>query len=391
MKPTLKIVDLIALNLAYIFSVVHDFWRQKCILYMVYCCTGRLGSSSYVCEKCDNKVTVSNACNNRNCPNCGAKRRAQWTDKLAQKLLPTTHFHLVFTLPHQLNTVIYNNQQEMLDIFMDSVAETLSTFTKTKAKKDCGGNSKNITPAFTQVLHTWTQKLELHYHIHVLMAGGCLANDKWVQSSDTFLFSICALGKVFKAKFLEKFESLIKAGSITTPGSESTVSVTSYRLPKRWNVYCAAPYNKETTALKYFAAYMNRNGISDSRIISTLDQSIAFWCRRDRCEKDPKEPSQPNQNRKICTLSVQEFLRRFCLHILPYGFRKIRHYGLYASAASKAKIAAAIKSLKEQCKTKSITVSKANHAPCCGQCGANLVIIGTLRIPVFKAIYDDTG
>jgi hypothetical protein len=337
-KP--KIVELMRHHFAWLCQSLNDLWTQKSLLYMVNCGTGALGWTKFFCKKCEKLETVSNACNNRNCPNCGSQKRALWAEKLSKKLLPVEHFHIVFTIPHEFNSLVFENQHGLLGLLMKASADTLMTFVKNKAE------DKKAIPAFVQILHTWTQKLNLHYHVHILMANGYFLDNNWIKGKKGFLFSVRALGAVFKAKFLAGFECLVKEGAINGLTKDSAhATITLLNLPKKWNIYCSPPYNSIDTAIKYCARYANRIGISDSRILAASPDFVEFSCRKNQNEKDPIDTTKQDASKEskspsgLCKLPTKEFLQRLFQHVLPKGFRKIRLYGLYANATTRLKIA----------------------------------------------------
>ncbi|MEI6399738.1 MAG: transposase, partial [Pseudomonadota bacterium] len=257
-------------------------------------------------------------CGSRNCPSCGAAARADWVKKATERLFPVKHFHAVFTLPHQLNPLVAQHPKLMLDLLMKCVGETLTKFSLQTLKGK---------PAFMMVLHTWTQTLEPHYHVHVLIAAGALSDGKWRPHKKDFLFPIKALSKVFRAKFLDGLLSMINDEKGPLHGIKLPF------LPGKWNVYCAAPYKGSQTAVKYFGKYANRVGISDSRILNETDTEVTIALKRDKNDRDPEvtPPSEPAEKKKrTLTLPVAEFISRFITHILPRGFCKIRYGGLYS-------------------------------------------------------------
>ena len=302
-----------------------DSWVRRIFNRIMACGTGELGVSSFFCTNCSATENFGAGCGSRNCPSCGAAARRDWVEKANNRLFPTKHFHAVFTLPHQLNSLIAAHPKLLLDLLMKSVAVTLMKFSEQTLKG---------IPAFMMVLHTWTQTLEPHYHVHVLIAAGSYSNEKWKPKTGKFLFPIRALSKVFRGKFLENLLSLC------SDPTSSLYKAVIPSLPSKWNVYCAAPYKSAETTIKYFGKYANRVGISDSRILEVTEEEVTLALKKDPNEKEPT-PSGDNanckENKRKITLSIAEFIARFIIHILPRGFIKIRYGGLYASKSKKRK------------------------------------------------------
>lgn len=305
---------------------INDSWTRERFKDMADCGTGRLGTTSYICSHCKAIEHINASCGSRNCPSCGGAARAKWVKEASDRLFPVKHFHAVFTLPHVLNGLIGLHKNTMLNLLMNTVAETLMQF----SKKTFGG-----TPAFMMVLHSWTQELEPHYHVHVLFSSGYFAEEKWKSHNKKFLFPVLALSSVFRAKFLSHLSKMVK--NPKNPMFEKSIPT----VPEKWVVYCAPPYSGANTAVKYFGQYANRVGISDSRILSVSDGIVEIALKRDNAEKEPAKTAASkgsNQNKKSIKISELEFANRLSTHILPKGFRKIRYFGLYSPRSKMRKI-----------------------------------------------------
>jgi hypothetical protein len=337
-----------------------DPWVRRIFRRIAECGSGELGTSTFFCTYCSKTETFGAGCGSRNCPSCGAAARANWVEKATERLFPVKHFHAVFTLPHQLNPLIAQHQRPLLDLLMKCVGATLSKF----SEKTLRGK-----PAFMMVLHTWTQTLEPHYHVHVLIAAGAFTNNKWKPHIKDFLFPIRALSNVFKAKFLEGLLSMINDEKNPLHGINLPI------LPRRWNVYCAAPYNGAQTAVKYFGKYANRVGISDSRILNVTETEITIALKRDKNDRDPETTtsSRPNEKKeRTLAMSVAEFISRFITHILPRGFCKIRYGGLYSG---RSKERAEIKETLDKGNVSAKSAPELNAlANTCGACGVGQMI-----------------
>ena len=302
-----------------------DPWVRRIFHRITACGTGELGTSTFFCTTCNTVEKFGAGCGSRNCPSCGGQARRNWVERASERLFPVKHFHAVFTVPHQLNSLIAAHPRTLLDLLMKTVSATLLKFSE---------KTLNGRPAFMMVLHTWTQSLQPHYHVHVLIAAGSFSDGKWKPHHREFLFPIRALSTVFRAKFLEGMLNL-------TQNPESALHNKKLPwLPSRWNVYCAAPYNGSETAIKYFGRYANRVGISDSRVLGTSDTEVTIALKKDSNDRDPSaEKPRPNPEKKQRTLvlSIAEFIARFIIHILPRGFSKIRYGGLYAAKSKQRK------------------------------------------------------
>ncbi len=304
-----RIVDILRSYLCLISLITIDTWKLRILKTVAKCGTEELGGFCATCISCGYSITGGRHCNSRNCPNCGGNKRRIWSEKLADRILPTKHFHLVFTLPHQYNNLFAAHQTPLLNLLMISVREVLDTFVKRTFK---GGKA-----GYMMVLHTWNQELLPHYHVHVLITAGAISKscETWIDSQKKFLFPVHALAKVFRATFKNKISKHFAHTNQILPSS-----------PKKWNVYCKKPYNNEHTCIKYFALYCNRVAISDRRIVAVSYRNKEVSIAYKKTEKT--KPSN------TFNLSFRAFLTRFALHILPKGFSKIRYGGLYANRAN---------------------------------------------------------
>ena len=265
------------------------------------CRTSVLGAHIDTCDECGFEKISYNSCRNRHCPKCLSFTKEQWIEKQNQYILNTGYFHVVFTLPEELNQIVLRNQEVVYGLLFKAVSETLL---------ELCSDSKYLaaTPGITTVLHTWGQNLMFHPHIHCIVTGGGLTHDyRWHTSRKKFFLPVKVLSRKFRGKFLS---FLTLAGF--TPDSAL------YR--DEWVVYCKQPFKNVSKVIEYLARYTHRVAISNNRIIALKDGMVTFSWRdyRDR-----------NKN-KTMTVTAVEFIRRFMLHILPPGFRKIRHYGILA-------------------------------------------------------------
>ena len=292
--------------------------QRKAAHAILNCKSGRLGVNLSQCTDCGHVEIHNNSCRNRNCPNCQAVLKEIWVDKRKAEVIDTPYFHVVFTLPHQLNSLIYCNQKLLYGLLHRCCAETLLELSADK--KWLGA-----TPGIIQVLHTWNQELDYHVHMHCIVSGGGLTKDgKIRKSSKNFFIRTEVLRDKFKGKYMAHLSSLYKSGSLTFSSSCEKL-----RNPYHWKEWKNSlyemdwcPYIKETfhgfgNAIEYLGRYTHKIAISNSRILSVSDGTITFSARG-------KKPGEPKRQ---ITLDHIEFIRRYLMHILPSGFQKIRYYG----------------------------------------------------------------
>ena len=277
------------------------------------------------CDSCGFERPAYNSCRNRHCPKCQSMAKARWLEKQKSELLPVGYFHLVFTLPHELNCLILVNQRVLLNILFQAVSETLTDFARTHL----GG-----TLGFTAVLHTWNQILLDHFHLHCLVPQGALSFDqnRWIPTRKNFLFHVKALSVVFRAKFLDFVQKVFDQHKLIFPGKTAPLAdpVNFRLLVKRlrktpWVVYAKKPFGSPQHLLDYLGRYVHRVALSNDRILSVENGKVTFTYR-DRKDGD---------RLKTRTLPVEEFIRRFLLHVLPKRFMRIRHFGFLANHSKK--------------------------------------------------------
>ena len=281
------------------------------------CKTGRLGTNISACDNCNHVEFHNNSCRNRNCPSCQAVLREVWIDNRSSETIDASYFHVVFTVPFELNNLIYANQSILYPLMHRVVSQTLLELSADK--KFLGA-----TPGIIQVLHTWGQELNYHPHIHCIVTGAGLTGDmRFIKSSDNFFIPVRILSKVFRGKFISELEKLFVSGSLSFP-----CKLAKLESPEHWSVFIKTLYRKEWipfvketfkqfgNAIKYLGRYTHRIAISNSRITSVTDEGVSFSV------KDYRDGSS-----KTITLKGVEFIRRFLLHVLPRGFQKIRYCG----------------------------------------------------------------
>jgi len=300
------------------------------------CRTAALGGHIDECDACGHLRISYNSCRNRHCPKCQGVNKEMWIIQQEEMLLPIAYFHVVFTLPHELNELCLYNAKRMYDLLFQSAWHTLNAFAKDP--KWLGAKS-----AATMVLHTWSQKLILHPHVHCIVPNGGLTKDgNWQfpkKGNGNFLFPIAALKKVYRGFFLEKLKKLIQQGKLVLPPIFPTgYNYTKWKnslYQKDWVVFTKKPFAGVKHVVDYLARYSHRVAITNRRIKDITKDTVTFEY------KDYKDKAK----KKILPLKGTEFLRRFCLHILPKGFRKVRQYGFTANPSKSKSIPLARKAL----------------------------------------------
>jgi len=295
------------------------------------CRTEQLGSYVYKCNECGKHHFVYESCGNRHCPGCQFLKAEQWVFERKKDILPVQYFHVVFTIPHELNAVAIRNRKVIYDILFTSSAATLQELSRDP--KYLGAEI-----GFFSILHTWGQNLMDHPHVHCVVTGGGLSADKkrWISCKQNFFIHVKVLSKRFRSIFLKKLkqayvnQQLIFPGKIYRLGFKPEFQkLVDLLFEKEWVVYSKRPYKKPETVLEYLSRYTYSVAISNYRIIKLENDYVYFQYKdyADDCKK------------KVMKLNAFEFIRRFMLHILPERFTKIRYYGLLANRYRKKNIA----------------------------------------------------
>ncbi|TAJ85094.1 IS91 family transposase [bacterium] len=273
------------------------------------CRTQELGGHLKKCDTCGFEHPTYNSCRNRHCPKCQSLAKAKWLQKQTSELLPVGYFHLVFTLPHELNGLILAYKKILLSLLFKAVSETLLEFGRTRL----GG-----TVGIIAVLHTWDQTLKDHFHLHCLIPAGALSLDQrhWIATRKNFLFPVKALSLVFRGKFLDLLKQAFDQGKIQA-ASQGLKELRK----KNWVVYAKKPFGSPHTVLDYLGRYTHRVALSNDRILNVQNGEVTL-SYRDRKDGDRK---------KALPINAHEFIRRFLLHVLPEGFMRIRHFGFLAN------------------------------------------------------------
>jgi hypothetical protein len=316
-----------------------NYRRSNCLSYekikvmhhIEVCRTAELGGHVEQCDQCGFKLNAYNSCRDRHCPKCQCLAKEQWLNERKAELIPCGYFHLVFTLPHDLNPIILCNKKITLQILFSSVSETLQAFAKDPQWRLEG------KLGFIAVLHTWSQTLMDHFHLHCLIPAGVLSftKDKWVPARQSFLFRIESVAKQFRSCYLRNLETAYLKEQLIFPGKTAQFESKQEfdRLIEslsnvKWIAYAKRPFAGPQQVLDYLGRYTHRVAISNNRIISILNGNVTFTYR---------DRQGGNETRNM-TLEADEFIRRFLLHVLPKGFMKIRYFGFLSHRNKKQAI-----------------------------------------------------
>ncbi len=299
---------------------------------IVACRTPALGGQRLHCDACAHSHWQYHSCRNRHCPQCGALAKDAWLQGRLGEVLPVPYAHMVFTLRHSLNGLCGAHPRWVIDTLFACTAQTLTEF----AANPKWMGVTNGTPAFSLVLHTWTQDLQRHIHVHAVMACGVLGKDsQWhvPARKPDFLFPVQALSRVFRGKFLAALSAAHKMGQIERDpqGQDAAWRERQRQLYQHdWVVYAKTPLGGPAQVLEYLSRYTHRTAIGNGRIREIDQERVVFTVRGDN-----------HGGKRRVTLQGTEFVRRFLLHVLPSGIKRIRHYGVLASACKGVKLAQA--------------------------------------------------
>jgi hypothetical protein len=337
-RPTLEVAD--------IFRAHGPAWRRanaghvslgqlKVMSAIEHCRTAALGGHVTRCEKCAHEHIAYNSCRNRHCPKCQGAAATDWLAARQAELRPVPYFHVVFTVPAEIGDIAYHNKAVVYDILFKAAAETLITIAADP--KHLGARI-----GFTSVLHTWGSALTHHPHIHCIVPGGGISLDgrRWIACRPTFLLSVHVLSRLFRRLFLDKLVAAHDAGRLSlfndlaplTDRDAFDVHLAPVRKLK-WVVYAKPPFGGPEAVLAYLARYTHRVAISNSRLVACDAGNVRFRYKDYRAKGRARH--------KTMTLAAHEFIRRFLIHVLPSGFHRIRHYGLFANGGRVRNIARA--------------------------------------------------
>lgn len=320
MRPKYEVADIFRLY-GEQYKTTHTMLpeQRKAMAAIMACRTALLGGHKEICNHCGTTRNCYNSCRNRHCPKCQTMTKEKWLDERKQELLPCGYFHMVFTVPHELNGFILANRRELLTCLFKAVRNTILAFAADPQWKLEG------KPGLLTVLHTWSQTLIDHFHIHCLIPAGALSLDgrRWIASNDKFLFQVKALAKEFKKQYLSMVKDRI--GELVVPNNSENLLNRAWK--QQWVVYAKKPFADPEQVLNYLGRYTHRIAISNHRIKS-IDNGEVTFSYKDR----------QNNTTETMTLPAMEFIRRFLLHVLPSRFMKIRYYGFLANICKKKAI-----------------------------------------------------
>ena len=330
-------------------------WQLRTLSALKKCRTSALGGHIDACDECGNISISYNSCRNRHCPKCQGRKREKWIENRENELLPVPYFHVVFTIPDTLNSLVLQQPKMLYDTLFETAWETLQTF----------GKNKNLQIGMIAVLHTWGQNLSLHPHLHCIVPGGGVdENGAWknIKNDGKFLFPVKALSKVFRAKFCEKLKANLKDKFNENQENEYE-KIRQNLWGKSWVIYAKKPFGSPKSVVEYLGRYTHKIAISNGRIRGIDDKTVTF-SYKDYRQKGIK---------KQMVLSHEEFIRRFAMHILPKRFVKIRHYGFLSSTWKRQKLKNLQQNLGIQPKEKPLPKPFQPKCSCCKT--GNLVTI----------------
>lgn len=324
--------DTCKVELADIFRLHGDAYRQQNVLTpeqhkvmnaIQNCRTSVLGGHVEQCDYCHTIHVSYNSCRNRHCPKCQSFKTARWLEDRRKELLPVPYFHVVFTLPHELNALVLYNKSALYSLLFKSVWETVNTLGKDPKRL-------NGLMGMIAILHTWGQNLTVHNHIHSIVPGGALNNQgKWKSSKKTYLFPVKVMSRIFRGIYISGLRTLYENNQLVIPNQEQHLktkegfdTLLDNLMKKEWVVYSKEPFAGPEKLLDYLGRYANKIAISNHRILNVDEESVTFkW--RDYSD---------NSEMKIMKLKADEFIRRFLTHVVPKGFMRIRFSGFLANS-----------------------------------------------------------
>ncbi len=373
-----------ALEVADVFRAHGPAWREaerghlslaqlKVMSAITQCRTAALGGHVLRCDGCGLDEVSYNSCRNRHCPKCQSSAAKRWLDARQADLLPVEYYHVVFTLPAPIADIAYQNKAALYGLLFDIAAETLLRISADP--KHLGAHI-----GATLVLHTWGSALTHHPHVHGIVPGGGLAPDgsRWVACRPGFFLSVRVLSRLFRRRFLEELQRLHDSGELRFFGEHAALAESAafknWLAPLHkceWVVYAKRPFAGPQAVLAYLSRYTHRVAISNSRLLAMDERGVTFrW-------KDYRAKGQTRH--KAMTLSPQEFMRRFLLHVLPGGFHRIRHYGLLANGSRRDNLALARELLGATPPPAAESADEAPAAPTptfvCAHCGHAMVVL----------------
>jgi putative transposase/transposase-like zinc-binding protein len=357
-----------------------SFAQLKVMSAIETCRTPALGGHVERCEDCAHERVSYNSCRNRHCPKCQAAAARQWLEDREAELLPVSYYHLVFTLPASIGAIAFHNKAAVYNLLFQAAAETLTTIAADPKRL-------GASIGFTAVLHTWGSAMTHHPHVHVIAPGGGLSPDgsRWIACKPGFFLPVRVLSRLFRRLFLKGLAALKEAGRLDFFGDLASLAdkraFDALLAPLRrceWVVYAKRPFARPQAVLAYLARYTHRVAISNSRLIALDEAGVTFKWKDYRI--------QGRDRLKTMTLDAGEFIRRFLLHVLPGGFHRIRHYGLFAGAVRAHNIERARQLLaaaesapqrrRAEANSEAENILPTRRCPCCG---GRMIIVETFE------------
>jgi ribosomal protein S27AE len=327
-RPRLEVADIVRAH-GDAFMSAHPLSSDQLAVLgaIMRCRTAALGGHVDACHACDHAEVSYNSCRNRHCPKCQAVAQARWVEQRMDRVLPAHAFHVVFTLPAELRALVFANRAVLFDMLFAC---------STQALLELGRDPRRLGAelGITSVLHTWTRELLFHPHVHCIVTGGGLALDgeRWISTRPNFLFPVRVLGALFRGKFLAHLREAYDRDKLRLEGSAAHLAdrrrfqrLCEKLHSKRWVVYAKPPFGGPEQVFRYLGRYTHRVGLSNYRLVALDGRGVTFRTRGDN----------------TVTVSPDQFLGRFLLHVLPKGFVKIRHHGLLAPSNVATKLAQA--------------------------------------------------
>jgi hypothetical protein len=333
-RPRFEVADVVRAHADDYRRAHHPSAAQEAVLkHIAECRTAALGGHLDTCDSCGHQRISYNSCRDRHCPKCQNAARAEWITERIEHLLPVPYFHVVFTIPDEINPLALRNKKAVFKILFTAASQSLRAIARDA--KHLGAQV-----GFTMVLHTWGQNLLFHPHVHCVVTGGGLSSDatRWIAAREEYLLPVKVLGKLFRGKFLAALDQTYRDGELDLAGTTAELAdLSAWRrfkdslYQKNWVVFAKPPFGGTEQVFNYLGRYTHRIAISNHRIVNFADRKVTFSWKdyADGCKK------------KLMTLDAPEFLRRFLLHVLPSGFVRIRHYGLCASSNVNTKLVTA--------------------------------------------------
>ncbi len=376
-RPTLEVADLVR-SAGTAFIERNRRWIRwthiKVLRAIARCRTAALGGHIDECTRCGHRATISyNSCRNRHCPKCQSGARERWIEARRSELLPSPYVHVVFTLPPQLAALALQNKKLIYGLLLRASAETLLEVARNPSHL-------GAEIGFFSVLHTWNQRLQLHPHVHCVVPAGGLSLDHthWIRSHPRFFLPIPVLRRVFRGKFVDGLKSAFQHSQLHLSGDLALLAqpkfLAAWLRPlfrKNWVVYSKPPFGGPEYVLQYLGRYTHRVAISNHRLVSLADGQVTFRWR----------DSADHNQKKLMTLSLDEFLRRFLLHLLPKGFVRIRHFGFLANRRRSTLLPlcfAALGTVPSQIEPETSPAQESDPLWRCPKCGGPMAVIERL-------------